>query len=139
MPDDAWLTLVIAFTAAVAIVLMSLVARNVPSRRRSSRKQRDGAPVARPATGRRAWAVRSFGPWYHPHSVEDNLQRALDRIDQIDPYVMPRRIGATLSEAGLLTVEPAAPADPDPPGRRDPWLFGPTTTHAAPEKETRSE
>lgn len=38
--------------------------------------------------------------------VQQRLERAFRRIDAVDPYVAPRRIGEALLHAGLIEPEP---------------------------------
>jgi hypothetical protein len=132
---DAWLTIVVGASGIIAIVLIGLVVRVIrPARstvsltRTSRRAGRDpdrsaesGASPWSRATPSRAWSFRSFGPWHRHRSVEGNLQRAFARIDAVDPYELPRRIGSALTEAGLLSEAPEEPPAPRP---RNPWPFG---------------
>jgi hypothetical protein len=139
--SDAWLIIVIGASGVVAIVLVGLVIRSIrpvtpavesgPSRLRSLGR-RDPGPSSGQASGRtsgRAWSFRSFGPWHHQRSVEQNLHRAFARIDSVDPTATQRRIGSALAEIGLANeAQDDAPDAPDPERPRNTWPFGQSRT-----------
>jgi hypothetical protein len=129
VPENAWLTIVIGFSGAVAILAVALVTRALrPTRAPADSTGRSmvhddeprGAGVA--PIPHRGWALRSFGPWHRRRSVETNLQRAFARIDAVDPYAMPRRIGSALAETGLWSETEAS--RPTPPAREPRFTSG---------------
>jgi hypothetical protein len=120
---DAWLTIVVGASGIIAIVLIGLVVRVIrPARstvsltRTSRRAGRD--PDGSAESGGSPWSRATPG---RHRSVEGNLERAFARIDAVDPYELPRRIGSALTEAGLLSEAPEEPPAPRP---RNPWPFG---------------
>lgn len=139
MPENAWLTIVIGVSGVVAIVAVGLITRLLrppkpqpaypggAGSEETGGSRRSSGPAR---VSRRAWAMRSFGPWYHRRSVAANLERAFSRIDAVDPYLLPRRIGEALSETGLWSAQTAAPESSHrrtglrPTGG---WPFGPTS------------
>jgi hypothetical protein len=50
-----------------------------------------------------------------------NFERAVARIDSVDPYAMPRRIGEAMVDVGLLAP---IPEEQDTPPSGHTWPFG---------------
>jgi hypothetical protein len=128
MLDEVWLTAVIALSGVVLIVLLAVLLKGGKvrdSRRPSGPSLAPGSSAASPSPSRLTaggigYLFYGGGTRRPQRSVESNLERAILRIDSVDPYAAPRRIGLALSEAGL-SPEPAAPA-PEAPAR-NPWPF----------------
>ena len=113
MNGNGWLAGVVGVAGLVLIAMVTVVLRAV----NQSRRARPGyGPTAEsePPTAV-AYAARGLGHMFgavnaprRPRSVESNLQRAFARIDAIDPYAGPRRIGMALTDKGLLSPEAAS-------------------------------
>jgi hypothetical protein len=138
---DAWLSIVIGASGVIAIILIAVVVRSIrpgpgPGATGGSggsgstssftrNPRRTGLDLGPTTVHRRAsargWEFRSFGPWHQHRSVEHRMQRAFERVDAIDPYAMPRRIGNALAETGLLSEGSDEPARQQSPTS---WPFG---------------
>jgi hypothetical protein len=122
VPESSLVTIVIGISGVVAIVGVGLVVstlRPVPSRRPLTDHPHGSSPAASASDRVSGWSVIPFRR--RRRSVAGNLQRAIDRIEAVDPYATQRRIGEALTDAGLTS---AAPADTE---RRRPghtWPFG---------------
>jgi hypothetical protein len=127
---DAWLTIVVGFSGVVAIVVMVGVAGSPRARRAESTDvpglRSPSSWLVFQASSRRSQPLLSFRPRGSRRSVSDNLQRALRRIDDVDPYAMQRRIGEALSDASLLAARPAGhgPSGDRDRHRGDTWPWG---------------
>lgn len=126
MGDDLARIVVIGFSAAVLIVVVAfvLVAVKTDRPRRASSLLKPGAS-SDPVRWSSASLARGVGHLYGPigarrqtRSVADNVARAAQRIDDVDPYAAPRRIGEALSHVGLVPA-PASPTDADDAGNTD--------------------
>lgn len=127
MGDNSWLAVVLGISGAVAIVALALVARSArPARSRVSASTDASSAVRSSASDpdRRRRSPLSFRPWSRSRSVGANFERAVARIDSVDPYEMPRRIGAALAQVGLLAPVPGE-QDDEPTGHT--WPFGPVS------------
>jgi hypothetical protein len=78
-------------------------------------------------------------------SIQGRMERAFQRVDAVDPYAAPRRIGSALLQAGFVDTEaqlpPAAePAEPWAPGEAETlWSSGAgeqESTWSPPESES---
>jgi hypothetical protein len=107
VPESALVTIVIGISGVVAIVGVGLVIRTLrPARSRQSPDHPHGSsPAVADGTRRVGWAAVPFRR--RRRSVVGNVQRALDRIDAIDPYATQRRIGEALTDAGLAAPGPS--------------------------------
>ena len=122
MNSDDWLAGVVGVSGIVLIALVTVVLRAVMS----SRPRSSGAGgQSSPLSGTVAFTARGLGHLFgslnsppRSPSVEKNMQRALSRIDAIDPYEGQRRVGMALADVGL--VGDPAPADPDSTGDTEP-------------------
>jgi hypothetical protein len=56
-------------------------------------------------------------------SVHRRMERAFQRVDAVDPYAAPRRIGSALLQAGFVDTQPALPPAAEP---AEPWAPGET-------------
>lgn len=127
MSEDAWLTITIGSAAVLAIACVGYVLYALRGTRAGSAAGTPPASSYRttPLTGHRRrgslrWTSRPRSGEHR--SVEDNLARAFERIDAVDPFVAQRRIGQALAEVGLVSSpsvfdEPPPPAGADVPPR----------------------
>jgi hypothetical protein len=54
-------------------------------------------------------------------SVQRRLERAIQRVDVVDPYAAPRRIGSALLQAGFVDTQTSLPPAAEP---EEPWAPG---------------
>lgn len=54
-------------------------------------------------------------------SVQRRLERAIQRVDVVDPYAAPRRIGSALLQAGFVDTQTSLPPAAEP---AEPWAPG---------------
>jgi hypothetical protein len=54
-------------------------------------------------------------------SVQRHLERAIQRVDVVDPYAAPRRIGSALLQAGFVDSQTSLPPAAEP---EEPWAPG---------------
>ena len=54
-------------------------------------------------------------------SVQRRLERAIQRVDVVDPYAAPRRIGSALLQAGFVDTQTSLPPASEP---EEPWAPG---------------
>jgi hypothetical protein len=138
MPEDSWLVIVVGASAVVGIVLFALVLRSVRGHSLGVPEATSGVssevprqPAAARGRGRgRRLRLGGIGRPRHHRSVEGNVERALSRIDGVDPFVAERKIAAALAEVGLVSSpsvfdDPALPEPRRPRGEADgstqPW------------------
>jgi hypothetical protein len=134
MAGDLGLVGLVLLCAAVLIVLLVVVVRALNSgRRRKVSSLLRPEPVDRIPAASSSSLARGVGYLYGPmgstrrrRSVGLNLERAAQRVDAVDPYAVPRRIGQALTEIGLslaadtrpdraVSTDPTTPSTTEPP------------------------
>ena len=119
MLTGPWPVLGIAIIVAVLVGLMVLYVPVLGTRhRRSSGDHGLHFPTSHPSSllkgvGYLFGARRSYR---RSDGVVGRFDRAFVRIDQVDPYAAPRRIGLAMVQAGLVD----APSSPDAPLEEQP-------------------
>lgn len=127
--------LVLVLVVLAAVVLLATVVVWVRPLLRPVRPTTSIDPGAAPAPGPSANVfsgplARGFGYLFSPLGLprrridlRDRLDRALQRIDQVDPYATHRRIGLALLGTGSPdAAEPGSPPPADrPPTGSTPW------------------
>lgn len=148
MDDQLKLVLVVAVALVLLVLLVTVVVWVRPLLRPGrpvTSVDRTAAPAPTPGAGGFGRPLaRGFGYLFSPLGLprrridlNDRLDRALQRIDQVDPYATHRRIGLAL----LATGSPEAPGQgptpaATPPTGSTPWppVQGPPT-HERPDHD----
>jgi len=131
VPQEAWLTIVLAVSGVVAIAVVMLAMHILRPSARVSSTRGPADPLGDPLdpTAARRRRLILIGGGYRlrgQRSVEDNFERAYARIDAVDPYLAQRRIGDALAEVGLVSSVFDEPADR---GRAQPFGEVPDRSH----------
>lgn len=112
--------LILGMTVIVA-VLVGLLVLYAPSLRTAGRRTA-GGPRWRPEASHPSSLLKGVGYLYgsrrsfrRSDGVTGRFQRAVGRIDTVDPFAAPRRIGLAMVQAGL--VDGPSLADPPPEER----------------------
>ena len=113
--------LVLGMTVIVA-VLVGLLVLYAPSLRTVGRRT-SGAPRWRPEASNPGSLLKGVGYLFgsrrtfrRSDGVTGRFERAVGRIDLVDPFAAPRRIGLAMVQAGLVD----APSLADPPTEEQP-------------------
>lgn len=113
MITGPWLVLGITVIVAVLVGLLVLYAPSL----RTFGQRTAGAPRWRPEASPPGSLLKGVGYLFgsrrsfrRADGVTGRFRRAVGRIDQVDPFAAPRRIGLAMVEAGL--VDPPSLADP---------------------------
>lgn len=124
--NSAWLILVVGISVVVLVNLLLLLTpttRGASSSRSSFVRRSRRAPSDDSAARS---LVKGFAYLYGPasysrqqRSVGTRMERVFGRIDTVDPYVAPRRIGNAMLTAGL--AETVARRGPQPAGAEPAW------------------
>ena len=113
MITGPWLALGVTVIVAVLVGLLVLYAPSL----RSLGQRTAGAPRWRPEPSHPGSLLKGVGYLFgsrrsfrRSHGVTGRFQRAVGRIDKVDPFAAPRRIGLAMVQAGL--VDSPSPTDP---------------------------
>ncbi len=109
MTTGVWLA--VGIGVGIVVVVGALVALSPLLRARPPAAAEGSSGGAMPTSA--GAMLKGFGYLYaprrgarHTDSVNHRFTRAMLRIDAVDPYLAPRRIGLALAEAGFTVAEP---------------------------------
>ena len=105
MMTGPWLVLGVTVIVAVLVGVLALYAPSL----RTLRRRTSGAPRWRPEASPPGSLLKGVGYLFgsrrsfrRSDGVTGRFQRAVGRIDKVDPFAAPRRIGLAMVQAGLV-------------------------------------
>ena len=116
MMTGPWLVLGVTVIVAVLVGVLALYAPSL----RTLGHRTTGAPRWRPEGSPPGSLLKGVGYLFgsrrsfrRSHGVTGRFQRAVGRIDKVDPFAAPRRIGLAMVQAGLVDEPSLADIPPE--------------------------